>query len=323
MRAAIQHHYGPPATLTVGEVPTPAPGPSEVRVDVLACAVTQGDRRLRAADYPSFTRLIGRLVTGLLRPRHPTPGTVFAGRVAAVGADVTRFAVGDAVYGSVMHGACAETIVLAQDAPLAHMPAGLTPAEAADLPYGALTALHFLRDLAQIRPGERVLILGASGGVGRSAVEIAHHLGAEVTGVCSRDHDAVRALGARTVINHRTTDFTTTGATYDVIFDTVGAATYRRARRVLAPTGRFVSTMVSAGLLGWMGWTRLFGRRRARLGVSLATPQNLADLAALVEAGGVRPLVAARYPLDQVVEAHTRLEAGALFGSVVVEPARA
>ncbi|MCA9524861.1 MAG: NAD(P)-dependent alcohol dehydrogenase [Myxococcales bacterium] len=323
MNAAIQHRYGPPSVLTVADVPTPEPGTGEVRVQVLACAVTHGDRRLRAADYPSFTRLVGRLVSGLWRPRHATPGTVFAGTIAAIGSGVTRFAVGDAVYGSVMHSACAEAIVLPEKAPLARMPAGLTPTEAADLPYGALTALHFLRDLAQVRPGDAVLIVGASGGVGRSAVQIARHLGATVTGVCSRDQEAVRALGAEVVIDHRTTDVTASGARYDVIIDTVGAAPYGRARRVLAPAGRYVSTMVSGSLLGWMLWTKLFGRRRARLGVSLATPENLADLTRVVEAGGLRPAVAATYPLRQVVDAHARLEAGGLFGSVVIEPARA
>lgn len=166
MQAAIQKKYGNPEVLELREVETPTITEGQVLIRVRASAVTQGDRRLRAADYPGPLRLLGRMVSGLFRPRHETPGTMFAGQVVAVGEKVTRYAVGDDVFGSANHGAWAELLVQPEDAAMAHIPEGVDYDAAAATPYGAYTALYFLRDLAALKPGERVAILGEVTSIG-------------------------------------------------------------------------------------------------------------------------------------------------------------
>jgi len=323
MRAAMNTTYGAPTVLSTTEVSRPAIGDHDVLVEVHASAVTQGDRRLRAADYPGISRLLGRLMTGLIRPRHTVPGTMFAGRVAAVGNAVTRFREGEDVFGSAMRGAQAEYLAMPEDGAMAHMPANLGYAEAAATPYGAGTALVFLRDLAKVQRGERVLIVGASGGVGRFVVQLAHHLGAEVTAVCSRDQDLVRALGADHVINYTEEDFTQNGQRYDVILDTHEGNRFRRNRGSLTPRGRYLSLYMSAGLLLQMLITAIFGGRRAITGVAIANAEQMEAVQKLVAAGGVRPVIARRFGLEQIAEAHTFLEASRPRGTVVVDVASA
>ena len=205
MHAIRQTTYGPPRVLTVVEVPAPPLPAGAVRIAVEASAVTQGDRRLRSGDFPGITWLPGRLAMGLTGPRI-APGHCFAGRVVEVGSAVTRWAVGDAVFGGAS-GAWADQLVLPEGGPFARLPEGWTAADAADLAYGAGTALHFLVDVAPVQPGERVCVLGASGGVGRAVVQLACHMGAQVTAVCSaRTHGLATALGATATVDYRTQD---------------------------------------------------------------------------------------------------------------------
>lgn len=319
MRAMTNTTYGSPDVLTPSEVEAPTIGAGEVLVQIHASAVTQGDRRLRAADFPGVSRVLGRLFSGVLRPRHPVGGSNFAGRVVEVGADVTRFAVGDDVFGGVMHGAYAEYLAVGQDEAVASMPDGLSYAEAAAIPYGAVTALSFLRDVAKVRRGERVLIVGASGGVGQMGVQVARHLGAHVTGVCSRDAQLVRDLGAHEVIDYRREDFTARDEHWDVIFDTTEGEHFRRFRPSLGETGRYLSLYVTLRVLAQMALGALGRGPRALTHIALGSPALMQDIRALVAAGALRAVVADRYPLGRLADAHAALEATRPSGSLVVE----
>jgi len=323
MRAATNTEYGTPDVLRVTEVERPTPGPNEVLVEVHASAVTQGDRRLRAADFPGVSALFGRLLFGVFRPRHAIGGTMFAGRVAAVGPEVTRFAVGDDVFGSVDRGAYAEYVVVSADGAIAAKPAAIDHAEAAAIPYGAGTALTFLRDMAKVQPGERVLIVGATGGVGRMAVQVAKHLGAHVTAVGSRDGELVRALGADAFIDYTAEDFTARDERWDVIFDTTEGDHFRGVRDSLTATGRYLSLYMTPRLLLQMAWTKLRGGPRAMTGVAMGSAEGTEDLRQLVETGAIRPVVARRFALNEIADAHGALEGSRLPGDVVVELAAA
>jgi len=322
MKAAITPKYGTPDVLSMTEVSRPEVGNHDVLVEVRASVVTQGDRRLRAADFPGISWLPGRLMMGLFRPKNPVPGTAFAGRVVAVGKAVTRFAEGDDVFGGCMHGAHAEYLAVPEDSPIAPMPRDLDYAEAAAVPYGAITALVFLRDIAKVQAGERVLVIGASGGVGRFGVQLAHHLGADVTGVCSRDHDLVRDLGAGRVIDYTKEDFTDNGERYDVIFDTTLDNNFRRSCGSLTSRGRYLSLHMSASLLFQMGLTALTASRggpRALSGVAMGDPKQMEAVRELVDEGALRPVIAKSFPLEGLADAHVFLEEGRARGSVVIE----
>jgi NADPH:quinone reductase-like Zn-dependent oxidoreductase len=258
---------------------------------------------VRGLNLPVRYRVAARLALGLTRPRRPILGMVLAGEVESVGADVTVFRRGDRVFGFDRHvfGAYAEYVCWPQDTLLAAMPGGLTYEETAAIPYGGLLALHFLRR-AGVRGGQRVAVYGASGAVGTSAVQLARHLGANVTGVCSGVNlGLVGSLGAATVIDYTADDFTRSRQPYDVIFDAVGkrksAAALRQARRALAPGGICIS-------------------------VDDGTPKLLAsDLALLkdlAEARAIRPVIDRCYRLEQMAEAHRYVDSGHKKGNVVV-----
>jgi NADPH:quinone reductase-like Zn-dependent oxidoreductase len=319
MKAALTTRYGSPDVLEIHDVPTPAPGPDQLLVDVYASPVSAGDRRLRAADFPGFTKLFGRPLVGLTAPRQPSQGSMFSGVVAAVGSNVTGFAVGDRVFGASMAGAWAERLVIdANRGAVAHVPDGITHAEAAAVPYGAGTALHFLDTLADVRPGDRVLILGASGGVGRYAIQLAKHRGAHVTAVASAHNEAlVRSLGADEVVDYRREAVLDRDETWQVVFDTASTVGFTDVRRSLSDDGRFVTlTMTLAGLF-WMAWTALFGGRRALTGVAI--DDRVRDVADLLDRGVFRPHVVETHTLDHIVEAHRLAESG-INGEVVVLP---
>ena len=319
MKSAVQDHYGSPEVLEIRETAPVTPARGEVLVRVHAAPVTQGDRRLRAADFPGASAIIGRLMFGVFRPRNGTPGTNFAGRVVAVGEDVTKFAVGDDVFGSCDHGAYAEFVAVPEDGRVVRIPAGVDYDAAAASPYGAGTALTFLRDLAKVQPGERVLIVGASGGAGRYAVQVARHLGAEVTGVCSQRHAAmVKELGASEVIAHELEDYAKRGEIYDVVFDTTTGDDFERARACLSERGRYVTLYMSGKALRQMLWTSVFGGPRVTTGVALGTQALLEDVAALLADGSITPRVVARVPFARIVEAHQQLERGNPGGDVIV-----
>lgn len=323
MKAITQRTYGTPDVLTFDDQAHPRLGAHDVLVEVHASAITHADRRLRAGDFPGIAWLPGRIAMGFAGPRKAIPGTNFAGRVVAVGPEVSRFAVGADVFGGVLHGAHAELMAISEAGAIAPMPSGLSYEQAAALPYGAVTALHFLRDLGKLERGQRVCILGASGGVGRFAVQIARHLGAEVTAVCSaRNHDLVRSLGADHVVDYERQDFRDTDRPYDVVLDTLGTSRFDRCRRALTPTGRYLSLVVSARGLLQMIRTALFGGQRALIGVAPVRRHKLDDVRAMIELGAITPLVDRVYSLERIADAHARLESGRAQGAVIVSPAR-
>jgi len=305
--------------LETTELQRPAIGPKDLLVRVHASAVTEGDRRLRAADYPGLSAVFGRLMMGITGPRQAIGGSNFAGRVAQVGRDVTDFAVGDDVFGGVMHGAYAEYLAVPAGSGIARVPDGLTYGEAAALPYGAVTALVFLRDMAQVQPGERVLIVGASGGVGRMAVQLAKHLGAHVTGVCGADAELVRELGADETIDYRREHFTARGERWDVIFDTIQGDHFNAYRSALTAKGRYLSLYVSVRLLLQMAITKLRGGVRALTGIAMGNRKLTDEVRELAEQGVLRPVLSQRFPLAQTAHAHAFFETRRPHGTVVID----
>lgn len=319
MRAAVTPAYGPPSVLTVCDVPRPSPREREVLVAVRAAAVTAGDARLRSADFPSVAAWPGRLFIGVRRPRAPVQGTMLAGRVIAVGRLVTRYAVGDDVFGYVPHGAYAELVAVPEHGAIATMPAGLDHHQAVGIPYGGGTALRFLRDLARVSPGERVLILGAAGGVGRAAVQVARHLGAHVVGACSPgSFDLVRALGAEEVVDASSGEVRERGP-YDVIFDAAGVASFAAMRPALTVRGRYLTVELSWRLLADLALGAFSRGPRAAFTIAQPTHEDIATLRDLVEAGTLRPTLATRFPLERIADAHAAAVAERSRGTVVVE----
>lgn len=319
MKAAIHRHYGPPEVLRIEDVPLPPIGPRDIRVRVHASTVTSGDARLRGLRASAIFRLPIRLAFGLRGPRQPIPGMEFAGEVEAVGAEVTRFRPGQSVFGIVLRGANAEYLSIREDAAVHPIPAGLSFAEAAAVPFGALAALAFLRDVARLERGERVLVVGAAGNVGAFAVQIAKHLGTHVTGLCSEANgDLVRSLGADAVIDRSVGPRGVAAQPYDVILDTIGATRFAEWRSHLAPRGRHVFLSFGARELAQMAVTPLRPGPRVRCGFSGNGLVGLARIAAMLEAGVLRPVIGRRCGIDDIVEAHREVDGGGKRGSTVI-----
>ena len=321
MRAIVRHEYGPPGVLRAEEVEQPTAGEDEVLVRVHAASVNAGDWHLMRGD-PFLVRLV---LGGLLRPKHEILGADIAGRVEAVGSRVERFRPGDEVFGDLSgcgFGAFAE-YARAPEGALARKPRGTTFEEAAAVPLAARAALQGLRAAGGVQPGMRVLVNGASGGVGTFAVQIARSFGAEVTGVCgTRNLDMVRAIGADHVIDYTQDDYTRNGERYDLVLD---AAAYRppsESVRALRPRGTYVmvggatSRMLQTMLLG--AWRSVRGGKRVRFLLSEPNHEDLVVVRDLVEAGKIAPVIDRRYELSQVPEAIHYLEAGHASGKVVI-----
>jgi NADPH:quinone reductase-like Zn-dependent oxidoreductase len=312
MRAVVYERYGPPDVLRLEEVERPAPAEDEVLVRIHATTVNRTDCGLRSAEY-----VITRYFTGLLRPKRGMAGSEFAGEVEGVGAAVTEFRPGDRVFG-LRQGANAEFLCVREGGAVAHMPAGMTFDEAAAVGDGALTALTFLRR-AEVRPGERIVVYGASGSIGTAAVQLARHFGAHVTAVCNtKNVGLVRSLGPDEVVDYLAEDFTRSGETYDVVFDAVGKLSFRRCRRSLRPGGRYATTGNLRENLFWFLWTRRIGDKKAILAGARFTKEDLLFLKSLIEADEYRAVVDRRYPLEDVVEATRYVETGEKTGNVVL-----
>lgn len=316
MRAVIHDRYGPPEVLRVGEAGMPVPKADEVLVRVHASTVTRGDAmRVRSTEY-RFSRLI----TGIRRPRRTIAGTEFAGRIEAAGAAVTRFRVGDEVFG-VESGAHAEYVTVRETGVIALKPTALAYEEASAVPDGALLALTCLQPARPLR-GKSVLVYGAAGSIGTAAVQLlAHYFEAEVTAVCdTRDLDLVRSLGARDVLDRLAEDFTMNGKPYDVIFDAVGKHSFRRCRRSLKSGGIFIT--VDLGYMYHVPFlalaTRFAGKKRAALGIGRYRQEDLLIVKELIEAGKYRPVIDRIYGLDEVVDATRYVESGQKTGNVVL-----
>jgi len=317
MRAVVHDRYGPPEVLRLEEVERPVPKDDEVLVRVHATTVNRTDTGFRSAEL-----FISRFFTGLLRPKQRIPGSEFAGEVAAVGAAVTEFAVGDRVFGA-RSGANAEFVCVREHRIIVHMPAGVTFEEAAAVPDGAILALACLRaaEVQADRPGRRILIYGASGSIGTAAVQLARHFGAHVTAVCgTKNVDLVRSLGADEVIDYMQEDFTKNGMTYDVVFDAVGKHSFRRSRRSVKPGGMYIET--DLGFLWHVPLlillTRWFGSRRVKLAIPRYAREDVVLVRELIESGKYRAVVDRVYPLEDVIEATRYVETGQKTGNVVL-----
>lgn len=323
MKAIRCFEYGAPEVLQVVEVTTPVPREREVLVRIHATTVSAEDPKMRAFDHPPFLRLPIALLIGYPRPRRGIWGMEFAGVIAAVGERVTRFAVGDRVFGytGVALGAHAEYRCLLETGILARMPPSMTYSEAAGVPNGGLTALAYLRNMADLRSGEHVLVYGASGAVGTAAVQLAKAFGANVTGVCStRNVALVKSLGADEVIDYTERDFREGTARYDIIFDTVGRTSMNDVTASLTPRGRYLVTVFGFRDLLRMLWTRLWRGQRMIGGASNFhwKPADLELLSNLITQGRWTSVIDRVYPWLEAAEAHRYVEQGHKRGNVVL-----
>jgi NADPH:quinone reductase-like Zn-dependent oxidoreductase len=321
MKAVVHTKYGSPDVLQIVEVEKPVPADNEVLIKINATTVETTDTIFRGGKV-----FFARMATGIMKPKDTIPGSEFAGEIEAIGQAVTRFRVGDRVFGTAAPkvGAHAEYISLPENSAMALIPDHLSDVEAVAIHPGAMTALPNIQGAANIQPGQKILIIGASGGIGSSAVQLAKHFGADVTGVCSiANVDLVKSLGADRVIDYRQEDFTQSAEQYDVVFDTVGKSSFSRAKRVLKPDGIYLTTVLSPTILRQMLWTSRFGRQKAQLVFAGLRPTEekqgyLALLLDLVKAGKFKPVIDRSYPLEEIAEAHRYVETGRKTGNVVI-----
>ena len=315
MKAAVYTHYGFPEVLQVKEVAKPAPKDNEILVRINATAVNSGDVRLRKAD-PFAVRLF----FGLLKPKINILGSVFSGDVESVGKQVKRFKVGDQVFGhtDMSFGAYAEYICVPEDGSLALKPVGILHHEAAAIPFGGVTALHFLKKVT-IKANQKVLIVGASGAVGSAAVQLAKSYGAIVTGVCSTANiDLLKSIGADKVIDYTKEDFTQNSEIYDLIFDAVRAISVFRSLKSLAKSG--IMILSAAGMPEMLQglWISMTSNRRVMTGVISHKAEDILFLRELIERGEFRPVIDRAYPLEKIAEAHAYAEKGHKKGNIII-----
>lgn len=321
MKAMVYNSYGPPDVVHLAEVAKPVPRDTEILIRIRATSVTSGDWRARSLKMPAGFGLLGRLVFGIFGPRQPILGTELAGVVETVGSGVTRFATGDEVFAfpGAAFGSHAEYRTMAEDGLVALKPANLSFEEAAALSFGGTTVLGPLRDRIGIKAGDKVLVVGASGGVGTAAVMIAKHLGAEVTGVTSTANlDLVRSIGASRVIDYTVEDFATSGERWDVIVDTTGTAPFPRCEPVLAPGGRLLVILGSFAQVAGIGRPSKASGKSVITGVTKIRAADLHDLAEMARTGAYRPVIDRSYPLEHAAEAHAYVDTGRKRGNVVL-----
>lgn len=322
MKAAVVTRYGPPEVVELRDIPAPQPRAGEFTIRVHASTVTAADWRMRSGTVPRGFGVLVRLALGWRGPRQSVLGGAMAGEVLALGEGVTRFAAGDRVFAmtGVRMGGHAELAVLNASGAVALIAPGVSAATAAALPFGGTTAFHFLKDKGGIKPGDRVLINGASGEVGAAAIQLACHFGAEVTAVTSAANaQLVARLGASRVIDYQTMDFTAEGVCYDLILDTVGNCPYARARPALADGGRLL--LVATDLMNTLGAVirpRRQAGHRIIAGVAAEKREVLELLMELAAKGILTPPIDRRYRLDEIRAAHAYVESRRKRGSVVV-----
>jgi NADPH:quinone reductase-like Zn-dependent oxidoreductase len=317
MKAIVYEKYGPPDVLELKEVEKPLPGDDEVLVKIHAVATNPLDWHfMRAAPF------VMRFISGLLKPKNKILGADIAGQVEGVGSNVQQLQIGDEVYGDISSGGFAEYVCVTEDK-LVLKPTNLFFDAAAAVPVAGLTALQCLRDQGQIQPGQKVLINGASGGVGTFAVQVAKYFAVEVTAVCStRNVDMVRSIGADQVIDYTSVDFTQNGQLYDLILDNVGNRSVSDIKRILEPKGTYLLNGYSPALMFHLtlqpGKSKNRGQTMRNSDVEKANQSDLEFLKTLIEAGNVVPVIDSIYHLSEAAEAIRYLEEGHARGKVVL-----
>ena len=320
MKAIVYEAYGSPDVLKLKEVAKPVPKSNEVLIKVHATTVTTGDWRVRSLNLPPGFGFLGRLIFGILKPRQPILGSEIAGVIESVGKGVSKFKVGDAVFSfsDAAMGCHAEYRCMGEDGPIALKPSNMSFNDSAPLSFGGTTALSFLRR-ANLKAGDKILINGASGGVGTAAIQLAKHFGAVVTAVCSTPNvELVKSLGADDVIDYLKEDFTKNGVKYDVIMDIAGNAPYSRSKGSLVERGYLL--MVLAGLFDMLQapWISIYSGIRTVVGPAFGKAEDLRYLAQLAESGKFKTIIDKCYPFEKMADAHRHVDTGHKRGNVVV-----
>jgi len=329
MKAIVYTKYGPPEVLQLKEVEKPTPKDNEILIRIYATTVNYGDiiaRNFKNISPRKFNMPMpfwfgARIYFGLRKPKITILGAELAGEIEAVGKDVKLFKKGDQVfaYRGMNMGAYTEYLCMPEDGVVALKPANMTYEEAAGVPYGAIMALSLLRKV-NIQRGQKVLINGASGGIGSAAVQLAKsHFGAEVTGVCSTPRlELVKSLGADKVIDYTKEDFTQSGETYDLIFDILGKSSFSRCKSSLKQNGRYLLASFGMRQLVQMLRTKMVGSKKVICAMATDKKEDLIFLKELIEAGKIKSVIDRRYPLEQTAEAHRYVEKGHKKGNVVI-----
>ena len=329
MKAIVFTEYGPPDVLQLKEVEKPSPKENEVLIKVHATLVAYGDilvRNLSSISLHEFHMpepfwIMNRMVFGFSKPKITILGSEFAGEIEAVGKDVSLFRKGDQVFGYVGHsmGANAEYLCVSEDEVLARKPDNMTYEEAAAVPFGAMVALNLLRK-GDVQPGQKILINGASGGIGQYAVQLAkHHFGAEVTGVCSTPRmEFVKSLGADVVLDYTKEDFTQSGESYDLIIDILGMGSFSQCKSSLSKNGRYLYASFKMKQVFQMLWTSISGDKKVICTMAPTKAEDLIFIKELIEAGEIKSIIDKSFPLEQTAEAHRYVESGRKKGNVII-----
>jgi NADPH:quinone reductase-like Zn-dependent oxidoreductase len=321
MRAVVAKGYGTHEVLEPEKVEIPRIGGNDVLVKIYAGSATRADTMMLSGKP-----LIGRLFTGLRKPKHAIPGTGFAGEVVDTGENVTLFKKGDRVFGETTlgFGTNAEYVAINENGVILLKPDNLSFAEAATFCDGHLTSINFLREIGKVKPGQKVLINGASGSLGTSAVQLAKYFGAEVTAVCSTANvGLVKSLGADNVIDYSKEEFTTINEQFDLIYDTVGKSSFRKSKKVLARKGLYISPVMKFSLIIQMILTSANRNRKAIFAASgLKADKDLrallSELLAIFRSGKLRTVIDRQFPLEKLAHAHQYIAAGHKKGNVVI-----
>jgi NADPH:quinone reductase-like Zn-dependent oxidoreductase len=328
MKAIVCTKYGPPEVLELKEVEKPAPKDHEVLIRVHATSVNFGDLLARnfkeispgKFSMPLLLWFFAKMYFGFTKPKITILGSEFAGEIESAGKDVKSFKQGDKVFGYLGQnmGAYAEYLCIPEDGCVAIKPTNMTYEEAAIVPYGAIMALNLLRKV-NVHSGQKVLVNGASGGIGSAAVQIAKYFGAEVTGVCSTPRlEFVKSLGADKVIDYAKEDFTQSGETYDLIFDILGKSSFSGCKSSLKQNGRYLLASFKMKQLFQMLWTSVIGSKRVICALASGSTEDLISVKELIEAGKIKSVISKRYFLEQTAEAHRYIEKGHKKASVVI-----
>jgi 2-desacetyl-2-hydroxyethyl bacteriochlorophyllide A dehydrogenase len=328
MKAAVMREYGSPDVLKIQEIEKPVPKDNEILIRVHASSIGFGDLIVRDFKHvtpqefnmPSLFYWPARMEFGFNKPKVNILGAEFAGKVEGIGKDVRSFKVGDEVFGyrGMAMGANAEYLLVPENSAISLKPKNMSFEEAATIPYGGLTAISLLRK-ANIQQGQKVLINGASGGIGAAALQLAKAYGADVTAVCGTNRMAmVKALGADKVIDYSKEDFTKGSERYDLVFDVLGRSSFDKVKHVLKPNGILLFASFKSKALFQMLWTSRFSSKKVICAISSDTPEDLVTIKEMVEAGKIKAYVDRCYPLEEVAAAHRYLEAGQRHGNVVL-----